>query len=378
MTARDDEQRLIRDAATQFFSDEGGPKRLRALRDGVAGERADLWRELAELGWVGALVPESFGGSGLGLSEVCLVLEAAGRALAPEPLVGSAVLAPSVLLLADEHGEAMRQAWLPRIVSGEVRATVAWEERWMRGDVSLTRCQAEPRGGDFVLTGDKRDVVVGADADLLLVSARNSETGVVEIFAVGRDREGVTIEPQRRIDSLPVARITLGEVTISASERLSGDALLQSALDRATIAASAELLGVASAALEMTLGYLRDRRQFDVPIGSFQTLRHRAARMYIALELARSAVLAAARTLDALAGGAPVHAVTLGQAIALAKARANDAALYIADESIQMHGGIGMTDEHDVGLYFKRARVLATMYGDSAAQRDRWARLAGY
>lgn len=369
------EQRLIRDGANQLFKERGGPARLRAVRDEGAASLA-LWKEIAELGWIGMAVPERWGGAGLGLWEQCILLEAAGRALAPEPLLGCAVLGPAALELAEDDGPKAR--WLVRVVTGATLATLAWDEADLRDDLGRTATEARPSDEGLVLAGHKRDVIAAAESDLLIVSARHVGTGLVDLYLVDRRAPGVSIAPQRRIDGLSVARVTFEDVAVSLSDRLSGANLLARLLDRAAVGAAAELVGVASAALEMTLTYLRERQQFGVAIGTFQALRHRAARMYIALELARSAVMAAARTVDAAAQGAPMDAVALGQAVALAKARANDAALLVGDEAIQMHGGIGMTDAADPGLYLKRARVAEALYGSASYHRDRYAALNNF
>jgi len=374
------EQKLIRDGATQLFRDRGGVGRLRALRDGTPA-KGDVWKEMGELGWLGMTTPERWGGVGLGLSELCLVAEAAGRVLAPEPLVGSAVLANDALVLGGS--DAQREHWLPRLASGEVVAALAWDERGMRGNSAKTASEAQPTDAGYVLLGAKQDVIAGAEAGLIIVSARSTVTSEVDLYLVDPWSPGVRVTPQQRIDSLPSARVALDGVVVAASDRLSGGVgaeVLARALDRATVAAAAELLGTASAAFEMTVAYLRERQQFGVAIGTFQALRHRAAKLYIGLELARSAVMTAARMLDAQANGGPEgrDATSVAQTVSLAKARMSDTALLVADEAVQMHGGIGMTDEHDIGLYFKRARVAATTFGDGAFHRDRWASLGGY
>jgi len=378
------EQKLIRDSATQLFRDRGGVGRLRALRDGKVAPNNDVWNEIAGLGWLAMTTPEALGGLGLGLAELCLVAEAAGRVLAPEPLVSSAVLANDALVMG--ASDAQKALWLPRLASGEVVGTVAWDERGMRGNIAKTASEGHPEGDHFVLIGAKQDVLAGAEAGLVIVSAKNSATSELELFVVDPKAPGMRVTPQQRIDSLPSARVALDGVVVRAADRLAGGAVgngakvLAAALDRATVVLSAELLGTASAAFEMTVAYLREREQFGVAIGTFQALRHRAAKLYIALELARSAVMTAARLLDAQARGEPagMDPVAVAQTVSLAKARMSDTALLVADEAVQLHGGIGMTDEHDIGLYFKRARVAATTFGDGAYHRDRWASLGGY
>lgn len=372
-----DEQRMIRDGAASFFREKGGVARMRAFRDaGAVG--VGLWSELAGLGWAGLIVPEAYGGTGLGMAEMAVVSEAAGRVLAPEPLLGCAVLGASALGLG---GVAAGLGWLSKVAAGEALAALAWDERAMRGETARTQTVARRVGDGWRLDGEKCDVIAGADADVFVVSARR-EDGAIGLFVVQRGVSGLAVSAQRRVDSVPVGRVVLGGVEVPASAEVGDAGVLEQVLDRGRVAAAAELLGVSGAAFEMTLSYLKERQQFGVAIGTFQTLRHRAARMYIALELVRSAVMAASRALDGVARAGthagPRAAMDAAQAVSLAKARASDAALAVADEAVQMHGGIGMTDEHDIGLYFKRARVLAMTLGDGAFHRDRWARIAGY
>ncbi|MFO0746599.1 MAG: acyl-CoA dehydrogenase family protein [Myxococcota bacterium] len=221
-------------------------------------------------------------------------------------------------------------------------------------------------------------MLAGNAADVLVVSARKVGAApgeAPELWLVDPRAPGVTLVPAARIDGQPCAHATLDGVVVSDDDRVDGSpGLLDRLIDRAAIALSAEMLGSMSAAFDMTLAYLRDRQQFGVLIGTFQALRHRAARMYVEIELVRSAVMAAARTADVPSGPPAL----LGQVASLAKARASDAAILVANECLQMHGGIGMTEEHDIGLFFKRARVAAHTFGDAGRHRDRWARLAGY
>ena len=370
-----EDQRLIKDSAVTLWKDKGAVQRLRRLRDtgDATGFSRELWAELAGLGWLGLPFPEEHGGVGLGVTELCLVLEEAGRTLAPEPLLATTLLAGSALLLGDS--DAARSAWLPGLIAGDVVGTLAWQERARRDDPPSCAAVATPAGPGVVsLHGNKREVIVGDQAGLIVVAAQHSETGKLGLWAVPGDAEGLVKTPLVRVDHFPCARLDLDGVKVSEDARLGGVALLNTVLDRATIGLAAEALGAMSAAFELTLDWLRERRQFGVPIGSFQALQHRAARLYIDLELCRSAVMAAARTADQ----PHVSSAMLGQAASLAAARTLDTFLRVTDEAVQMHGGVGMTDEHDIGFYLKRARVVASTFGDAAWHRDRWARLAGY
>ncbi|TNF26946.1 MAG: acyl-CoA dehydrogenase [Deltaproteobacteria bacterium] len=373
--ALNEDQRLIKDSAAAVWKDRGAVERLRKLRDAgdATGFSRALWDELAGLGWLGLPFPEELGGVGLGVTELCLVLEEAGKTLAPEPLLATTLLAGSALLLGDS--DAARTTWLPRISAGEVIATVAWQERARRDEPLSCAAVARSAGdGRVSLHGAKREVLVGAQAELIVVVARDEASGQLGLYAVPGDAEGLTATPLVRVDAFPCARIDLDGVVVASDARIGGAELLATVLDRAGIGLAAEALGGMSAAFEMTLGWLRERRQFGVPIGSFQALQHRAARLYIDIELCRSVVMAAARTADQ--PGVP--AAALAQVASLALARTTDTFLRVVDEAVQMHGGVGMTDEHDVGFYLKRARVVAATFGDAAWHRDRWARLAGY
>src|SRR5579875_878804 len=316
------------------------PGRLRALRDGhdPDGFSRTLWAEMARLGWLGIVVPEAYGGAGLGWRDLQVVLEELGRVLAPEPVL-SAVVGASALLLGGE--EAQRRAHLPAVAAGERLVALAYQEPGSRFDPACVATRAERSGEGWRLSGEKTHVLDGR------VDGRGAARLRLDGVAVGREA-------------------VLGAVG-------AGDALLGRVLDRATIALAGMMLGAMTAAFEMTLDYLKTRTQFGVLIGTFQALKHRAARMYVETELARSVVTAAHAALDTGADETQVARLA-----AAAKARAADAFLLIANEGIQMHGGIGMTDEHDIGLYLKRARGDEMTFGDAAWQRDRLARLDGY
>jgi alkylation response protein AidB-like acyl-CoA dehydrogenase len=313
----------------------------------------------------------------MGLAELAVVLEALGRKLAPEPFVPCVLLAGQALLLAGS--EAQKSRWLPRLVAGEALLALGFQERRSRYDLQrvATRAEREPSG--WRLSGEKIQVEAGASADALIVSARTSgaeaEAAGITLFLVPRDAPGLTVVPQQRVDARGAALIGLAGVTLGAGDVVGrvdeGGALLESVVDRARVGLCAEMLGSMSEAFERTLTYLKQRVQFGVPIGSFQALKHRAAQCFIEIELARSTVMAAARALDA--GDAEA-----AKLVSLAKARCSEAGVLVANEAIQMHGGIGMTDEHEIGFYLKRARVAELTFGDAAFHRDRWARLSGY
>ncbi len=332
------EQDMLRDAAKQIVSAEAGPTRFRALRDAGQTTDAALWHKLVELGFPGLPLPEDVGGMGMGLPEVAVVMEELGRGLAAVPLL-------SVLLggALDPQG----------VAEGRVVA-LAWRESARGFHPSAVTATVT----DGHLTGRKLHVIDGAAASAFVVSARID--GQIGLFRVS---EGVTREPLARVDHRDAAHLTFDA---APAERLAaGLPELRGALDAATVGLAAEMLGGAQVAFEMTLAYLRERVQFDRPIGSFQALQHRAVDCYVQLELAQVAVTAAA-------------AEPTPSLVSLAKARCNDAYMHVAKEAIQLFGGIGMTDEHDIGFHLKRAMVASRTLGDSAWHRDRWGRERGY
>jgi alkylation response protein AidB-like acyl-CoA dehydrogenase len=374
-----EDQELLAKTAADFVAERSPVSRFRALRDAddPLGFSRELWKEMAELGWLGIPYPESLGGAGMGLAELAVVLEALGRNLAPEPFLSSVLLAGQALLLGGD--EAQQGRWLAPLVAGEALLALAQQEERSRYDLNRVATRAEPEGDGWRLDGQKIQVLDGTAADALLVVARSAgaeddPTGI-DLFLVEKDAPGLGVERQHRVDSRNAALVRLDGVRVGSEARVgaagAGGGLLEQVVDRATVGLCAEMLGSMSEAFHRTLEYLKARVQFGVPIGSFQALKHRAADLFIEIELSRSAVMGAARAVDAGASDAR-------QLVSLAKARCSDAFVQVGNEGVQMHGGIGLTDEHDIGLYIKRARVAATSFGDAAWHRDRWARLGGY
>ena len=371
-----EEQQMLRDSALAFAAEKLPVSQLRDLRaKGDAFDRA-AWKEMADLGFAGVLVPEDFGGSGFGHVGLGQVLEAQGRTIASSPLLSTALIGASALLLAGNDKQ--KAAWLPKIASGELVTALAVDEG-PHHDPAHIALSAEKSGAGYVLSGEKRYVVDGAEADLLIVAARTSgkasETSGITLFLVPTDARGLTRTALKTLDAHPAANIAFANVETGADAVLGpldqGHDLLEAILDRARIGLAAEMLGAADAAFEMTSDYLKVRKQFGQLIGSFQALQHRAAVMFTELELTRSCVAAALDALDR-------NASTIAELASLAKARAGETLHLVSSETVQMHGGIGMTDEHDSGLYMKRARVLEALYGAETFHRDRYARLSGY
>jgi acyl-CoA dehydrogenase len=376
-----EEQQILQATAREFVAGKSSLARVRALRDEPDGDgfTPALWREMAQLGWAGIVLPEAYGGAGLGYLELMVVMEELGRALVPEPMLSSVLLGANAVLLGGS--EAQRQAYLPGVAAGETRLALAYQEPGSRYDARRVETRAEPAGDGYRLSGTKTQVLDAPRADHLVVSARAVGTarasGDFALFVVPRAAPGLTVERQRRLDGRVTGLVTLADVSVGADALLGdvgqGGPVLARVLDRATVALTAEMLGGMQATLEMTLDYLKTRQQFGKPIGSFQALKHRAARLFIELELSRSIVMAAHQAVDDGKDDAQVARLA-----SIAKARCSDAFMQIGNEGVQMHGGIGMTDEHDVGLFLKRARAAEIQFGDAAWHRNRVATLDGY
>jgi acyl-CoA dehydrogenase len=374
-----EDQELLAKTAADFAAERSPVSRMRQLRDSndPDGFSRALWKQMAELGWLGIPFPESFGGAGMGLAELAVVLEALGRKLAPEPVIPCVLLAGQALLIGGS--DAQKTRWLPPLVAGEHLLAFGFQERRSSYDLRRVATRAQRAGEGWRLCGEKIQVEGGASADAFVISARTAggegDGAGITLFLVPRGAAGLGVVRQHRVDSRNAALLGLDGVLVGAADVVgavdAGGDLLEAAVDRATVGLCAEMLGSMSEAFERTLTYSKQRIQFGVPIGSFQALKHRAAQCFIEIELARSTVMAAARAVDA--GDAEA-----AQLVALAKARCSDAAVLIGNEAVQMHGGIGMTDEHEIGFYLKRARVAEMTFGDAAFHRDRWARLSGY
>ena len=373
-----DEQNMVRDSARAFLADRAGVAQLRRLRDtsDPDGFSRELWKAFAELGFCGILVPESLGGAGLGHVEAGIVAEEIGRNLTPSPFLGTAVLGVTTLMAA---GDAARNAaLLPKLAAGDLLMALAVEERAKHAPAA-TALAATRSGNGFVLDGAKSFVVDGHVADLLVVAARTAgapgDTEGLTLFLVDARAPGVEIERTVMVDAHNAARIVFRRVAVDADAVLGdvdrGWALLEGVLDAGRAAVAAEMTGVGEEAFGRTLSYLRQRRQFGRPIGSFQALQHRAAQVFTELEITRAAVLKALQVLDADPGAA-------GPIVSVAKARAGASTTLAVQEAVQMHGGIGMTDAFDIGLFMKRARVGQELFGDAGFHADRLARLHNY
>jgi alkylation response protein AidB-like acyl-CoA dehydrogenase len=373
-----EEQSLLRDSARGLISDKAPVSHLRQLRDGkdATGFSREFWKTFAEMGFCGLLVPESFGGSGLGYVEAGIVMEEIGRTLMPSPFLSTAVLAASALA---RNGSAAQQAeYLPKISDGSLLAALAVDEGAKHRPLQ-TAMQAVRSGNGFRLNGDKAFVVDGHTADLLIVAARTAggagECSGLTLFLVDPKTRGIAIERTVMMDSHNAARIVFENAEVDADHVLGevdqGYQPLEGVLNIGRGAVASEMVGLSEEVFGRTVSYLKERKQFGKAIGEFQALQHRAAQLYIDIEITRAAVLKALQTLDADFEHAP-------SAIAVAKARAGSTATLAVQEGVQMHGGMGMTDQFDIGFFMKRARVCQELFGDSNFHADQLARMKNY
>jgi len=357
------DQQLLKNSARAFLDEHCKPATVRSSWDDPRGDNDAMWKEMAQLGWLGLSLPEVYGGSGLGMVETAVLLEEMGHAACPGPYVPTMLAATA---FAEAGTDAQKQRWLPAIATGEARATIAF----LDGDLDwgpeavTTRAERTPQG--WRLTGEKRFVPWAHVADVMLIPARGPEG--VTLFLVGGEARGITMSPVAGMDlATRWVHVRLDGVPLAADAVLGepGQAgpLLAGLLRRGAVGAAAEMLGAARRCLEMSVAYAKVREQFGQPIGSFQAIRHKCAEMLVEVENSHAATYYAAWALDARADD---HVL----AASVAKAYVGDASRKVCGESIQVHGGIGFTWEYDLHLYFKRAKALEAMYGDGDYHRE--------
>lgn len=372
-----EEQTMLRDSARGFIGDRAPVSHFRQLRDSkdATGFSRDYWRAFSEMGFAGLLVPEAFGGSGLGAVEAGVVMEEIGRTLMPSPFFSTAVLGVSAL---NRGSDAQKSEYLTKIANGALLAALAIDEGAKHRPLQ-TAMKAARSGNGFKLNGAKAFVVDGHTADLLIVAARSAgapgERDGLTLFLVDPKTKGIALERTAMVDSHNAARITFENVEVTADSVLGdvdqGGALLDSVLNIGRGAVAAEMVGLSDEVFGRTVTYLKERKQFGKLIGEFQALQHRAAHLYTEIEVTRAAVLKALQLIDDGAPPAPA-------AIAVAKAKAGTTATLAVQEGVQMHGGMGMTDQFDIGFFMKRARVCQELLGDSNYHADQLARLKNY
>lgn len=373
-----EEQVMLRESAAGFLAEKASVEQLRTLRD--AGDEtahdSAIWAEMVEMGWAGIAIPEAYGGLGYGYTGLGVVLEQMGRNLSASPMEASVLIGATAIEALGS--EAQKAHYLPAIAAGEQQVTLALQENGAFDPLAVAMSAVASEDG-FVLNGSKRMVLDALTADAFVVIARSSgnagDSDGVSAFLLPKDAQGLTVTRCDMVDSRQCGALQLDNVAVPA-DALMGDLgaawpALERTLDIAAIGFAAELLGLSLEAFERTMEYLRERKQFGRVIGSFQGLQHRAAMLFAELELARSIVLQALQAVDANADDLSVLA-------SAAKAKLCEVAKTASNEGVQMHGGIGMTDEYEIGFFLKRARVLQHLMGDYYYHLDRFARLGGY
>ena len=373
-----EEEQFLKDTAKNFADERSPISHFRSLRDNNDPKLwdKDIWSEMVKLGWPGILIPEEFGGSNFGVTGIGVILQECAKTLTPSPLFATGVL--GAYAITQFGNDDQKSSYLPMIVSGEITTALAIDET-SHHEPSKTEMTAKKNDSNFILNGKKIFVIDGASADILIVLARTSgvkgdSTGL-SLFILNSDTSGIKTKKLDMADSRNYANISFNEVIIDESSLL-GDLetageTVESILDIGRIAMSAEMLGNAESAFEITLDYLKQRKQFGALIGSFQALQHRAAEMFCEIELTKSSVMAAMRAADE-------NSNELQRLSSLSKTMAGETLHLVSNEAIQMHGGIGVTDEYDIGFFLKRARVAEQIFGSAKYHTERYANLSGF
>ena len=373
-----EEEQFLKDTAKNFAEERSPISHFRSLRDNNDRKLwdKDIWSEMVKLGWPGILIPEEFGGSNFGVTGIGVILQECAKTLTPSPLFATGVL--GAYAISEFGNDDQKNNYLPKIVNGEITTALAVDET-SHHDPSATELIAKKNNSGFTLSGKKIFVIDGVSADLLIVLARTSgskgdSTGL-SLFFINSNQSGIEVKKLDMADSRNYANIYFNDVSVDKSSLL-GDLetageTVESILDIGRIAMSAEMLGNAESAFEITLDYLKQRKQFGALIGSFQALQHRAAEMFCEIELTKSSVLAAMRAADE-------NSNELQRLSSLSKTVAGETLHLVSNEAIQMHGGIGVTDEYDIGFFLKRARVTEQIFGSAKYHTERYANLSGF
>jgi len=372
-----EEQALLRDTARKFLDGECTTKFVREMMATEAAVSPEFWRQLADNGWLGIAFPEADGGSGLGLVDLVVLMEEIGRAVMPGPFPATVLLGGA--MIAEAGSPAQRREFLPRLAAGDAKATLAWTEPNARWDAAGITASAREAGGGFILAGTKMFVPDAHLADVLVVAARTRDGSTMEdgvsLFLVPKETAGVAVRLLPSVDETrKLCEVRLDNARVPATALLGelhqGWAPLSRVVDRAAVALSAEMCGAAQRVLDMTVDYAKMRIAFGKPIGSYQGVKHKCADMLVDIENAKSLTYYAAWAVDE---GEPDAAM----AVSMAKAAASDAGRKVCAAGIQLHGGIGMTWEHDLHLYLKRAKADEIAFGDATWHRERIARMMG-
>ena len=373
-----EEQQFLKDTAKNFAEERTPVNHFRSLRDNkddLLWDK-DTWKEMVNLGWSGILIPEEYGGSNFGLAGISVILQECGKTLTPSPLFATGVLGAYAI---SQYGtEEQKKKYLPQIANGEITTAIAIDESSHHNPLNINT-SAVSKDNSYILNGKKVFVVDGASADLLIVVARTSgktgdSTGLT-LFLVENNQPSINVVKLDMADSRNYANITFSDITVQKENILgdveAGGEAIENILDIGRIAISAEMLGNTEAAFESTINYLKERKQFGVLIGTFQALQHRAAEMFCEIELTKSSIMAAMQ-------GADNNSNELQRLASLAKTMAGETLHLVSNEAIQMHGGIGVTDEYDLGFYLKRSRVVEQIFGCSKFHTERYANISGF
>jgi alkylation response protein AidB-like acyl-CoA dehydrogenase len=373
-----EEEQFLKDTAKNFAAERSPISHFRALRDNDDPTLWDkeIWFEMVKLGWPGILIPEEYGGSNFGVTGIGVILQECAKTLTPSPLFATGVL--GAYAISNYGNEEQKKNYLPKIVSGEITTALAVDE-FSHHNPNDSVMSAKKEESNYVLNGKKIFVIDGASADLFIVLSRTSgnsgDSAGMTLFLINADASGIEKIKLDMADSRNYANIVFNNVLIDSSQILgneeTGGETIEDILDIGRIAISSEMLGNAESAFETTLDYLKQRKQFGVLIGSFQALQHRAAEMFCELELTKSSVMAALRAADE-------NSNELQRMSSLAKTIAGETLHLISNEAIQMHGGIGVTDEYDIGFFLKRARVAEQIFGSAKYHTERYANLSGF
>ena len=373
-----EEEQFLKDTAKSFADERSPITHFRSLRDHNDSLlwNQDLWNEMTKLGWPGILIPEEYGGSDFGITGISVILNECAKTLTPSPLFATGVI--GAYSITNFGTEEQKQKYLPKIVNGELTTSLAIDESSHHNPAN-TEIIAKKEGSNFIVNGKKTFVIDGASADLIILLARTSgnkgDMAGLTLFLVNSNSKGIDKIKLDMADSRNYANINFSEVEIPDSNILgdleTGGETVEDILDIGRIAMASEMLGNAEAAFEMTLDYLKQRKQFGVLIGSFQALQHRAAEMFCEIELTKSSVMGAMKAADEGSN-------ELQRLSSLAKTVAGETLHLISNEAVQMHGGIGVTDEYDIGFFLKRARVAEQIFGSSKYHTERYANLSGF
>ena len=373
-----EEEQFLKDTAKNFAEERSPITHFRALRDNNDPLLWDkgLWNEMTKLGWPGILIPEDYGGSNFGITGISVILNECAKTLTPSPLFATGVI--GAYSIANYGTEKQKKYYLPKIASGELTTALAVDESSHHNPIN-TEIFAKKEGSNFIVNGKKTFVIDGASADLIILLARTSGdkgdmTGLT-LFLVDANSNGFETKKLDMADSRNYSNINFNNVEISDSNILgdleTGGEIIENVLDIGRIAMASEMLGNAEAAFETTIDYLKQRKQFGVLIGSFQALQHRAAEMFCEIELTKSSVMGAMKAADEGSN-------ELQRLSSLAKTMAGEPLHLVSNEAVQMHGGIGVTDEYDIGFFLKRARVTEQIFGSSKYHTERYANLSGF